>query len=168
MIFGGARQMKQASLRSLAQKVTKSQNPIFHSAKQHHPCHAITRPFQLRYIIAFLLIVLLLGLYPLESACGLSGSLTRPLKWNRTVPCTYHRRMTRWRTLYHPFASRARNGYRRSVSGVGDCRRSLCCRVLSCVVAYRSELFLPLAPHIAFVQQVVTYLLWLSAESIAQ
>ena len=34
--------------------------------------------------------------------------------------------------------------------------------------AYWSELFLTLAPHIAFVPQIVLYLLWLSAERIAQ
>ena len=46
--------------------------------------------------------------------------------------------------------------------------RSLCCHVLSCVVADGSELFLMLTPDKPFSVEVVFYLLWLSAEGIAQ
>ena len=70
--------------------------------------------------------------------------------------------------LYIISASRAKNEYRHCVSDAESCMRFLCCLWLSCVVANGPELFLMPTPDKSVFQQIVFYLLWFSAEGIAQ
>lgn len=119
-------------------------------------------------IIACFPVVLQLWLYQLETSCGLAGSRFCHRKSFRTTPDSCHQHTTQWRIQCHPFASRGKSVYRHSASDAGSYRRFLCYHVLSCIVANWTELFLALAPHKTSLEQVVLYLLRLSAESKAQ